>query len=140
MDTIIHNDWLDGMLGAPTQSVVDLDSDNIDVSLLDEADAGTIIASFVDYDEVDAATVVATGDLPSISSITDGVVTLSGAFTMSSVTGDVAEFLTVWKNSGSAATSPLVITWDSASTGLPVTPNGGDIIATWGSNILLTLS
>jgi hypothetical protein len=34
----------------------------------------------------------------------------------------------------------LLITWDSASTGLPVTPNGGDITATWGSNILVTLS
>ena len=139
MATIIHNDWLDGMLGAPTHSVVDLDSDNIDVSLIDEADSGTIIASFVDYDEIDT-NVVATGDLPSISSITDGVVTLSGAFTMTSVTGDVSEFLTVWKNSGSPATSPLIITWDTASTGLPVNPNGGDIIATWGSNILLTLS
>lgn len=143
MATIVHNDWLDGMLGAPTHSVVDLDTDNIDVSLLDTEDAGTITASFVDYDEVDnvvSGGVVATGDLPSISSITDGVVTLSGALTFTTVTGDQSEWLTVWKNSGTPATSPLIITWDTASTGLPVTPNGGDIIVTWGSNILVTLA
>lgn len=140
MATVIHNDWLDGMLGSPTHSVVDFDTDNMDCSLLDETDAGTITASFVDYDEVDTADVVATGDMPSVSSITDGVVTLTGALTFSTVTGDAADFLTLWKNSGTPATSPLVITWDSATTGLPVTPNGGDITVTWGSNIIVTLS
>ena len=139
MATVVHTDWLNGMLGNPTHSVVDLDTDNIDASLLDQTDAGTITASFVDYDEVDAATVVATTNV-TVSSITGGVVTLSGAITFSTVTGDAADYLTVWKNSGSPATSPLIITWDSASTGLPVTPNGGDITATWGTNVLVTLA
>ena len=132
-------DWLDGMLGDPTHSVVDMNGDNIDASLLDETDSGTITSSFVDYAEVNAATVVATTDL-TVSSITNGVVTLSGAATFSTVTGDAADFLSVWKNSGTASTSPLIITWDSASTGLPVTPNGGDITATWTTNVLVTLA
>jgi hypothetical protein len=68
------------------------------------------------------------------------VVTLSGALTFSAITGDAADYLTVFKNTGTSSTSPLMITWDSASTGLPVTPNGGDITATWGSNILVTLA
>ena len=139
MATIKHLDWLDGMLGNPTHTTVDLNADNIDASLLDQTDSGTITSATVDYDEVDTATVVATGDL-TISSITAGVVTLSGALTFSTVTGDAADYLTVFKNSGTPATSPLIITWDSASTGLPVTPNGGDIVATWGTNILVTLS
>jgi hypothetical protein len=139
MATIKHTDWLNGMLGNPTHSVVDLNTDNIDASLLDQTDSGTITSSFVDYDEVDAATVVATANV-TVSSISGGVVTLSGAVTFTAVTGDAADYLTVWKNSGSAATSPLVITWDSASTGLPVTPNGGDVVATWGSNQLVTLA
>lgn len=140
MATITHLDWLDGMLGSPTHSIVDLDTDNMDVSLLDQVDSGTITSAFVDYDEVDTPTVVATADLTSIASITNGVVTLSGAVTFPTVTGDDADYLTVWANSGSPATSQLVITWDSVSTGLPVSPNGGDIIATWGSNILVTLA
>ena len=139
MATITHTDWLNGMLGNPTHSVIDFNTDNIDASLLDETDSGTILASFVDYDEVDTATVVATNDV-AVTSITGGVVTLTGAVTFTSVTGDAADFLSVWKNSGTPATSPLAITWDSATTGLPVTPNGGDITATWGSNILVTLS
>lgn len=141
MATIVHNEWLDSMLGSPTHSAIDLDTDNIDASLLDATDSGTITASFVDYDEVDTPTVLATGNLPSVSSITDGVVTLSGAMTFSAVaSGDEIDYLTVWKNSGTPATSPLILTWDSASTGIPVTPNGGDIVATWGSNILVTLA
>ena len=141
MATITHNEWLDSMLGSPTHSAIDLDTDNIDASLLDSADSGTILASFVDYDEVDAAVVLATGDLPAVTSITDGVVTLTGAMTFSAVAaGDEIDYLTVWKNSGSPATSPLILTWDNASTGIPVTPNGGDIVATWGSNILVTLA
>jgi hypothetical protein len=140
MATVVHIDWLNGMLGNPTHSVVDFDADNIDASLLDQTDAGTITASFVDYDEVDAPTVLATTDV-SVTSITGGIVTLTGAVTFSAVAaGDEIDYLTVWKNSGTPATSPLIITWDSASTGIPVTPNGGDITATWGSNQLVTLA
>ena len=138
MATIVHTDWLNGMLGTPTHSVIDFDTDNIDASLLDQTDAGTITAATVDYDEVDTATVVATGDV-TVTGIAAGVVSAS-AITFSAVTGDAADYLTVWKNSGTPATSPIAITWDSATTGLPVTPNGGDITATWGSNILATLA
>lgn len=140
MATIIHTDWLNAMLGNPTHSVPDINTDNMDCSLLDQTDAGTILSSFVDYDEVDTPTVVATGDLPTVSSITGGIVTLSGSLTFPTVSGDSAEYLTLWKNSGTPATSPLLITWDSATTGLPVTPNGGDIVVTWGSNQLVTLA
>lgn len=139
MATITHLDWLDGMLGNPTHSVVDLDTDSISISLLDEADSGTITASFVDYAEVNAAVVTYTTDI-TFASITGGVATLSAPTTMTAVSGDVSEFVTAWKDSGTPATSPLIITWDSASGGLPVTPNTGNIIATWGSNILVTLA
>ena len=139
MATVKCTEWLQGMLGNPATSVVDLNTDNIDVSLLDQTDSGTITAATSVYDTVDAATVVATTDV-TVSSITAGVVTLSGAITFTSVTGDAADYLTVWKNSGTPSTSPLIITWDSASTGLPVTPNGGNIVATWGTNVLVTLA
>ncbi len=140
MAVIKHYEWLDAMLGGWTHSAIDLDTDDIDASLLDETDSGTITASFVDYAEVNAADVVATANLPSIASIINGVVTLTGALTMPSVSGDQAEFLTVFKNSGDPATSPLIITWDTASDGLPVLPNGGDVVSTWGSNILVSFA
>ena len=140
MATIVHNDFRNAQLGNPTHSVVDFDGDNIDVSLLDATDAGTITASFVDYDEVDAPTVVATGDVASITIGTVGTGVLDAANqTFSSVTGDAADYLTLWKNSGTAATSPLCITWDSATTGLPVTPHGGDITVTWNASGILQI-
>ena len=138
MATVVHTDWLNGMLGNPTHSAIDFDTDNIDASLLDQNDSGTINAATVDYAEVNSAVVVATADV-TVTGIAGGVVSAS-AITFTSVTGDAADYLTVWKNSGTPATSPLAITWDSASTGLPVTPNGGNITATFGSNQLITLS
>lgn len=139
MATVKHTEWLQGMLGAPTTSVVDLNTDNIDASLLDQTDSGTITAATAVYDTVDTPVVVKTTDV-TVSTITGGVVTLSGPVTFTAVTGDSAEYLTVFKNSGTPSTSPLIITWDSASTGLPVTPNGGDITATWSTNVLVTLA
>ena len=97
MATVIHDDFLDAMLGNPTHSVIDFNADNIDVSLLDETDSGTITASFVDYDEVDAATVVATTDLASITIGTVATGALDAADTTFSAVaaGDAADFLTL---------------------------------------------
>ena len=48
-------------------------------------------------------------------------------FTFTAVTGDVSEALIIYIDTGSAATSRLVCYRDTNVTGLPVTPNGGDI-------------
>ena len=140
MATIIHDDFRDAQLGNPTHSVIDFDTDNIDVSLLDQTDSGTITAATVDYDEVDTATVVATTDVasPTIGVVGTGVFDAADT-TFTSVTGDAADYLVLWKNSGSAATSPLAVTFDSATTGLPVTPNGGNIVVTWNASGILAI-
>lgn len=127
------------MLGNPTTSVVDLDTNTIKAVLIDQGAGGTITAATVAYNSISAGLVGAAVTL-TVSSITAGVVTLSGAATFSSVSGSSAEYLTAYKDSGTASTSPLIITWDSASTGLPVTPNGGNIVATWSSNVFVTLA
>ena len=69
-----------------------------------------------------------------------GATASSTGCTFTAVTGDAADYLTVWKNSGTPSTSPLVITWDSATTGLPVTPNGGNIVVTFSGNTFATLA
>jgi hypothetical protein len=58
----------------------------------------------------------------------------------SAVTGDQSEALVIYKDTGSAATSPLIAYIDTA-TGLPVTPNGADVTVTWdnGSNKIFKL-
>lgn len=138
MATVKHVNWLNLMLGGGTTTLPDFNTDTIKGSLLDETDA-LLTSADSTFDDVDAPTVVSTATL-AISSISGGVVTLTGALTFTSVTGDAADWLTVYKDTGTPSTSPLTISWDSASTGLPVTPNGGNIVATWGSNILVTLA
>lgn len=60
--------------------------------------------------------------------------------TFSAVTGVSVEALVIYKDTGTTTTSPLIAYIDSA-TGLPVTPNGGDISITWdnGSNKIFKL-
>lgn len=50
--------------------------------------------------------------------------------TFTSVTGPSIEAIVIYSDSGSEATSPL-IAYIYTATGLPITPNGGDIIVTW---------
>ncbi len=50
--------------------------------------------------------------------------------TFSAVSGPSIEAIVLYRDSGSDATSNL-IAWLDTATGLPITPNGGDIIVTW---------
>ena len=52
--------------------------------------------------------------------------------TFTSVSGPSIEAIVIYVDTGTEATSPLVAFIDTA-TGLPITPNGGDIIVTWDS-------
>ncbi len=50
--------------------------------------------------------------------------------TFTSVTGASIEAIIIYKDTGIESSSPLIAYIDTA-TGLPITPNGGDIIVTW---------
>ena len=50
--------------------------------------------------------------------------------TFTSVSGASIEAIVIYKDTGTESTSPL-IAWIDTATGLPITPNGGDIITTW---------
>lgn len=50
--------------------------------------------------------------------------------TFPAVTGGTAEALVYYISTGTAGTSRLVAYLDTGQTGLPVTPNGGDIVFT----------
>ena len=52
--------------------------------------------------------------------------------TFTSVSGATINAIVIYKDTGTEATSPLIAYIDTA-TGLPITPNGGDIIVTWDS-------
>ena len=54
------------------------------------------------------------------------------------VTGNPAEAILIYIDTGSAATSRLVA-WIDTATNLPVTPNGGDISIQWNASGIFQL-
>lgn len=60
--------------------------------------------------------------------------------TFSAVSGNSVEALGIHRqNSGANTTWPLVAYLDTGVTGLPVTPNGGDITVTWNASGIFSL-
>lgn len=54
--------------------------------------------------------------------------------TYTAVSGSSAEAIVIYIDTGVAGTSRLVAYLDTGFTGLPVTPNGGDITVTWNAS------
>lgn len=59
--------------------------------------------------------------------------------TFTAVTGATVEAIIIYVDSGAAATSPLILYLDTGVTGLPVTPNGGNITITWNASGIFQL-
>ena len=118
---------------------IDLLTDDIKCVLVDTAAYAVDLAADDFLADIPVGDRIATsGNLASKS--TTGGVFNADPVTFSEVTGDVSEALVIYKDSGDAATSPLIAYIDTA-TGLPVTPGGGDITVTWdtGANKIFAL-
>lgn len=101
------------------------DTDVVSVSLIDTNDVDPNTATHDFYNDIEAAQ-VATGALDS-TTVAAGVFDSSDE-TFSAVTGDVSEGVDIWINTGGASsTDPLIADYDTFVSGMPVTPNGGDI-------------
>jgi len=106
---------------------LNLSSDTIKVALVD---TGTYTYNAADqYYSAISSAVVGTPVALATKTITLGVFD-SADPTFTAVTGVSVEALVIYKDTGTPATSPLIAYMDSA-TGLPVTPNGGDIQIVW---------
>lgn len=105
----------------------DLDTDIIKASLLDGADY-TYAAAHVSYaTDVPAAAKVAASAQLTAPTITDGVFDTAD-FSWPLVTGDQCEIIVVWNDTH--AVDGLGCFYDTGMTGMPVTPNGGNINVT----------
>jgi len=108
---------------------INFGSATLKVSLIDAADVTVNTATHDFYDDISAG-VVATATLASVTTSADGVLD-SADPTFSSVTGDTCESLILWNDTGGAAsTDHLVAYYDTFTSGMPVTPNSGDIEVT----------
>jgi hypothetical protein len=149
MATIVHDNFRNAQLGTPngTTTTVDFDADDIRCSLMDSTDSGVIAVTDSNFGEIDTGvegTDYHTGS--AMGSKTVGTGGGVGAFdstvdyTFSSVpASDEMDYLVLRKYHATPANSTLIVTWDSTTTGIPVTPNGGDIIVTWNASGILRI-
>ena len=84
------------------------------------------------------ASVVGTPQTIGTKTFTTGIFS-GGNVTFTAVTGAQVVALVIYIDTGTAATSPLVAFLDTGVTGLPITPNGGNITITWSGSGIFAL-
>lgn len=107
--------------------------DNIKTTLVDTATYTADLANDQFLSDIPAGERVATSANLTAKTTTAGVADAAD-ITFTSVTGDQSEALIIYQDTGTPSTSRLIAYIDTA-TGLPVTPNGGDITVTWDSGV-----
>jgi hypothetical protein len=126
MANALYDAGREGFLNATN----DWDSDHR-VILHDDADDTVNLATDNFLDDVAAAARVAVSGALASPTSTAGVADAAD-ITINTVTGDPFERLVIYQHTGTESTSDLVASIDTA-TGLPTTPNGGNITIVWDS-------
>jgi hypothetical protein len=90
--------------------------------------------------DVPSAARVATSGALASKTVTAGVFDAADV-TLTAVTGVQVDAIVLYKDTGTAGTSRLIAYIDTAASGLPVVPNGGDITLQWdnGANRIFKL-
>lgn len=125
MANAIYPKYKEALLDATAN--VDLKDGTVKVALVDTG-VYTYNAAHDFYNDVTG--VVGTPQTITSTTVTNGVFDGNNV-TYTTVTGATVEALVIYVDTGNAATSRLVAYIDTSVTGLPVTPNGGDISITW---------
>lgn len=118
---------------------LDVEADNIKVVLVDVADY-TASTAHDFLDDVPSGARVATSPNLTGKTVVNGVFDAADT-TFTGVTGDPSEALIIYRDTGVAATSNLILYIDTVSgpASLTVTPNSGDIVVTWNPSGIFAL-
>ena len=118
---------------------INWDTDTMKVCLVDKNVYTPNFTTHEYLSDVSGSAIVAAGVTLTGKSSTSGAADANDV-TFTAVSGNESEALIIYKDTGDTATSPLIALIDSA-TGLPITPNGGDIIVVWdnGANKIFKL-
>ncbi len=122
MANALYPKWKEALLQGSSNSTL---NGTVKAALVDLADY-TYNAAHDFLDDVPGGAIVATSAALASKTYTDGLFDAANA-SFTAVTGDVSEAVILYIDTGSSATSRLVAFFDTGVTGLPVTPNGGDI-------------
>jgi hypothetical protein len=109
-------------------SNIDLLTGDVKVALVDTADYTVDLDADEFLDDIAGGAIEATSANVSSKTFTSNAFDFAD-FAFSTVTGDPCEALVTYIDTGTPATSRLV-SYHDTGTGLPVTPNGGDINVT----------
>lgn len=113
-------------------SDIDVNDGTVKVTLID---LGVYTYSALHDFEDDLSGIVGTAQTIGTTTIVDGLFDGDNV-TFTAVSGNSVEALIIYIDTGTPGTSRLVAFIDTGVTGLPVTPNSGDITITWnGSGI-----
>jgi hypothetical protein len=115
------------------QGGIDLLTDAVKLVLVD-ADDYTYNASHEFLSSIPAGARVATSPNLSGKTVTNGLFNASGT-SFASVSGDEAEAIVVFVDTGNESTSRLIAYLDTGHTGLPITPDGNNINVTIASGL-----
>lgn len=116
---------------------ISLSSGNVKAILVDLADY-TYSAAHDFLDDVPVAARVATSPNFTTKTTTNGLFDADD-IVFSTVSGDQSEALIIYIDTGVESTSRLVCLLDTGVTGLPVTPNGGNINVAWNASGIFQL-
>lgn len=118
---------------------IDWDANDIKAVLVDHTDDNPDVAVDDNLDDIAALGRVATSGNFAGKTVAAGVADADD-ITINAVAGDQFESIVIYKDSGVEASSRLIAKIDTA-TGLPCTPNGGNITIQWdgGANKIFKL-
>jgi len=118
---------------------INWDTDTVKVNLVDKNVYTPNFTTHEYLSDVSGSAIIAAGVTLTGKASTAGAADANDV-TFTAVSGAESEALIIYKDTGDPATSPLIALIDSA-TGLPITPNGGDIIVVWdnGANKIFKL-
>jgi len=114
---------------------IDLNDGTVKAALID---TGTYTYSAAHDFYNDLAGVVGTPGAIGNTTVTTGLFDGDNV-TFTAVTGATVEAIVIYIDTGNVATSRLVAYLDTGVTGLPVTPNGGDITIAWNASGIFQL-
>lgn len=135
MPNALYPKWKEALLQASANTAL---TGTVKVALVDVTPGGYTYSSAHQFYSSVSANVVGTPQTIGSKTYANGV--FDGAdVSFSAVTGNTVEALVLYIDTGTASTSPLVAYFDTGVTGLPVTPNGGNIDVTWNGSGIFAL-
>lgn len=115
---------------------IDLNDLTVKVALLQATESYASADDFLD--DITAGAVIGTAQTLANTTVANGLFDADNV-TFTAVSGAQVVTLLIYIDTGTPSTSRLVAWIDTGVTGLPVTPNGGDITITWNASGIFQL-